>query len=48
MKKIKAGLLALMVAGLLGASATPASAIEPPCHSHGLNCDSHWMNPGKG
>ncbi|WP_436758900.1 hypothetical protein [Streptosporangium sp. V21-05] len=47
MKKIKAGLLALMVAGLLGASATPASAIELPCQSLGFNCDSHWMDPGE-
>ncbi|GAA4187981.1 hypothetical protein GCM10022252_22460 [Streptosporangium oxazolinicum] len=47
MKKIKAGLLALMVAGLLGASATPASAVELHDQATKPDCDSHWMDPGE-
>ncbi|WP_440098461.1 hypothetical protein [Streptosporangium sp. H16] len=47
MKKIKTGLLALMVAGLLGASATPAAAIDLHDQVTKPNCDSHWMDPGE-
>ncbi|WP_329428953.1 hypothetical protein OG339_07100 [Streptosporangium sp. NBC_01495] len=47
MKKIKAGLLALMVAGLLGGSATAASAVELHDQVTKPHNDSHWMDPGK-
>jgi hypothetical protein len=45
MQKIKVALLALMVAGLLGANAAYAEVVEPPCPI-GSDCDSHWMVPG--
>ncbi|MEV7968157.1 hypothetical protein AB0O34_19535 [Sphaerisporangium sp. NPDC088356] len=49
MKKLKGTLLALVVAGLLGAGATPAAAVEvDPCHGQQYGCDSHWMDPGEG
>ncbi|MCW2877749.1 MAG: hypothetical protein JWQ95_1849 [Sphaerisporangium sp.] len=49
MKKIKGALLALVVAGLLGAGATPAAAVEvDPGVSLVYGLDSHWMDPGEG
>ncbi|WP_371783697.1 hypothetical protein [Streptosporangium subroseum] len=50
MKKLKAALLAAVMAGFLGAGAAPASAtqIEGPCQEQegGFCPDSHWMAPG--
>jgi hypothetical protein len=45
-KTTAAALLALVVAAVLGGSATPASAVENPCASQVYGCDSHWMDPG--
>ncbi|GII58652.1 hypothetical protein Pth03_70410 [Planotetraspora thailandica] len=47
-KKTAAALLALVVAAVLGGSATPASAVDSPCASQKYGCDSHWMEPNPG
>jgi hypothetical protein len=51
MKKAKGALLALMVAGMLGAGTASASAAVIEAPSRADSCpdpDSHWMDPGAG
>ncbi|GAA4594791.1 hypothetical protein GCM10023194_62670 [Planotetraspora phitsanulokensis] len=44
-KKTAAAIVALVIAAILGGSASPAAAVSP-CGEKGLTCDSTWMDPG--